>query len=155
MPYDRWAREGWLRTTAGWTIDRQQVRREVVTLAREWKAQAFCADPWQMHELGPQLAEEDQIPVVLIPQRFEKLSEPMKILQGKIIDRRVRHDHNPLMTVMVGNVTTRSDDRGNVLASKIKSRGRIDGVSALVNAIAQIPTATPAVQFFVAGHHGP
>lgn len=155
MPYDRWAREGWLRTTAGRTIDRQQVRREVVTLAREWKAQAFCADPWQMHELGPQLAEEDQIPVVLIPQRFEKLSEPMKILQGKIIDRRVRHDHNPLMTVMVGNVTTRSDDRGNVLASKIKSRGRIDGVSAFVNAIAQIPTATPAVQFFVAGHHGP
>ena len=76
----------------------------------------------------------------------------MKMLQGRILERRIRHDHNPLMAVMVGNVTARPDDRGNVLTSKRRSRGRIDGVQALLNAVAQIPTATASpVRIFVAG----
>jgi phage terminase large subunit-like protein len=152
MPYDHFAREGWLRTTGGRTIDRQQVRRQLVELAHQWRPKSICADPWQMHELGAQLAEEDKVPVVLVPQRFEKLSEPMKALQARIIERRVRHDHNPLMTVMVGNVTPREDENGNVRPSKRKSRGRIDGIQALLNAISEIPIVkAQAPSFFVAG----
>ena len=105
-----------------------------------------------MHELGSQLADEDKVPVILVPQRFEKLSEPMKIVQGRIIDRRIRHDHNPLMALMVGNVKPREDENGNVRTSKKRSRGRIDGVQALLNAVAEIPLSKPAgVNFFVAG----
>ena len=152
ISYRQWAREGWLHTTAGRTIDRLQVRRQLVAVAREWRVRELCTDPWQMHELGPQLADEDQVPVTFVPQRYEKLSEPMKMLQGRILERRIRHDHNPLMAVMVGNVTARPDDRGNVLTSKRRSRGRIDGVQALLNAVAQIPTATASpVRIFVAG----
>lgn len=153
MPYVQWREEQWLRTTPGRTIDRQTVRRQLVELARAWKIAELCADPWQMHELGPQLAEEDKVPVAFVPQRFEKLSEPMKVLQGRVIERRVRHDHNPLMTVMVGNVTPRFDDRGNVMPSKKKSRGRIDGVQALLNVVAQLPTSKPPSyqMFFVGG----
>lgn len=141
MPYVRWQREGWLRTTDGRSIDRMHVRRELVDLVRGWKAKAICADPWQMHTMGPQLAEEDNVPVVFVPQRFEKLSEPMKVVQGKIIERHIRHNHNPLMTVMVGNVTPKTDERGNVMPSKRRSRGRIDGISAWLNAVAQMPTS--------------
>ena len=152
MPYDRWVREGWMRTTSGRTIDRQQVRRELVAICKVWHPKALCADPWQMHELGAQLAEEDKVPVILVPQRFEKLSEPMKILQGRIIERHVRHDHNPLMALMVGNVKPREDENGNVRTSKRRSRGRIDGVQALINAIAEIPLTKPGgVKVFVAG----
>lgn len=153
LPYPQWVKEGWMRTTSGRTIDRQQIRRQLTEIARANKITSLCADPWQMHELGPQLADEDQVPVVLVPQRFEKLSEPMKIVQGKILDRRIRHDHNPLMTVMVGNVVPRSDDKGNVLPSKRRSRGRIDGMQAMLNVIAQIPTGKPAVMqmFFLGG----
>jgi phage terminase large subunit-like protein len=152
MPYDQLRRDGWLRVTTGRTIDRQQIRRQLVELAKKWKPKAICADPWQMHELGPQLAEEDKIPVILVPQRFEKLSEPMKIAQARIIERRIRHDHNPLMTVMIGNVTPREDENGNVRTSKRKSRGRIDGVQAMLNAVAEIPIIKPvAPSFFVAG----
>jgi phage terminase large subunit-like protein len=129
------------------------VRRDLVKIAKDWKIKEFCADPWQMHDLGKQLAEEDGVPVVLVPQRYEKLSVPTKILQGKILDRRIRHDHNPLMTVMVGNTATRPDDRGNVMTSKRKSRGRIDGMQAAINALAQIPVVKPAElqMFFVGG----
>jgi phage terminase large subunit-like protein len=76
----------------------------------------------------------------------------MKALQARIIERRVRHDHNPLMTVMVGNVKPREDENGNVRPSKRKSRGRIDGIQALLNAISEIPIVkAQAPSFFVAG----
>lgn len=153
MPYVRWRKDDYLMTTPGRTIDRQIVRRRVAEIAKDWKVKEFCADPWQINqELGPWLVE-DGVPVVLVPQRYEKLSFPMKTLQGKILERRVRHDHNPLMAVMVGNTSTKEDDRRNVMPSKRKSRGRIDGVQALINAIAQIPVAQPAgpQMFFLGG----
>lgn len=154
MPYERWVREAWAETTSGRTIERQEIRRRLVTLATTWKVKAICADPWQMHELGSQLAEEDKIPVILVPQRFEKLSEPTKMLQARIINRTIRHDHNPLMAVMVGNVKPREDENGNVRTSKRRSRGRIDGVQALLNVIAELPTKKAAIpQMFFFGRN--
>ncbi len=151
MPYDLYVRQGWLRTTPGRSIDRDFLRRDLKAIYQQWKPRALCADPWQMHELGPRLTE-DGVPVVLVPQRFEKLSVPTKMMQARIIDRRFRHDHNPLMTIMVGNAAKREDDNGNVRLSKRKSRGRIDGLQALANAIAEIPIVKPgAVQVFFLG----
>lgn len=152
MPYARWVGEGLIRTTEGRTIDRQQVRREVRDLCVQWKPKAICADPWQMHEMGPWWADEDGLPVIFVPQQFGKLSQPTKMLQARIINRRIRHNQHPLMTLMVGNAAKREDENGNVRVSKRKSRGRIDGVQGLLNAIAEMPVAQPAgVQMFFLG----
>ncbi len=151
MPYDLYVRQGWLRTTPGRSIDRDFLRRDLKEIYQQWKPKALCADPWQMHELGPRLVE-DGLTVILVPQRFEKLSVPTKMMQARMIDRRFRHDHNPLMTVMVGNAAKREDDNANVRLSKRKSRGRIDGMQALCNAISEIPIVKPAeVQMFFLG----
>lgn len=151
MPYGRWRDEGYLRVTPGKSIDRQVVRRDLVEIAKAWQPKEFCADPWQMQHLGPELIQ-DGVPVVLVPQTPAKLSVPTKTAQAKILDRHIRHDHNPLMAVMVANASARYDDRGNVTLSKRKSIGRIDGCQALVNAIAQIPVVTQDnYQMFVLG----
>jgi phage terminase large subunit-like protein len=142
VPYDLYVRQGFMRTTPGRSIDRDKIRQDLKAIYQQWKPKALCADPWQMHELGPRLAE-DGVPVVLVPQRYEKLSVPTKMIQARMIDRRFRHDHNPLMTLMVGNAAAREDESGNVRLSKRRSRGRIDGPQALVNAIAEIPIAKP------------
>jgi phage terminase large subunit-like protein len=160
LPYARWSQERLagqpkpiLRLTEGNTIDFRHVRRDVAELAKAWKVVQVCADPWQMREFGPALQDEDKVPVVLVPQNFAMLSQPMKILQGKILQRRIRHDRNPLMTVMVGNVVPREDEKRNVLPSKKRSRGRIDGVQALLNVVAQLPVAKPVTPqlFFLGG----
>jgi len=151
VPYVRWKQDGHLFTTPGPTIDRQMVRRHVVQIAKQWKVKGFCADPWQMHDMGDKLAQEDGLPVVMVPQRYEQLSEPMKQLQGRILERRIRHDYNPLMSVMVGNVKAKEDERRNVLLSKRKSIGRIDGVQALLNALSQVPAVDSAPQLFFVG----
>jgi len=159
LPYERWSSEALpgetrpiLRLTEGRTIDFQRVRLDVVELCKRWKVKTVAADPWQMREFAPALAA-DGIQVVLVPQTYPHLSQPMKSLQGRILDRTIRHDRNPLMTVMVANVTPRYDDKGNVLPSKKRSRGRIDGVSAVLNAITQLPTALRPqfAPFFIGG----
>jgi len=158
LPYVQWSTEPVpgsedpiLHLTEGSTIDFVHIRREVTRLAREWRVRMVCADPWQMREMGPALVEA-RVPVILVPQTFPLLSQPMKAVQGKILERKIRHDRNPLMSVMVANVIPRGDDKGNVLPSKKRSRGRIDGVSALLNAVSQLPSTAdrkPFAPFFL------
>lgn len=158
LPYVRWSTETLpgqsspiLRLTDGNVIDFPQIRREVTALVERWKVRLVCADPWQMRELGPAL-EAARVPVLLVPQTYPLLSQPMKALQGKILQRKIRHDRNPLMSVMLANVVPRSDEKENVLPSKKRSRGRIDGVSALLNAVSQLPVTqmrAPFAPFFL------
>ena len=159
LPYDRWSRDTLagradpiVRLTDGNVIDFPRVRRDVVELVREWNVALVCADPWQMRELGPAL-QADHVHVILVPQSFALLSHPMKTLQAAILKRAVRHDHNPLMSIMVASVVPRTDDKANVLPSKKKSRGKIDGVAATLNAMSQLPVARPIAfePFFLGG----
>jgi len=143
IPYDLYAEQGHVRLTEGNVIDRIQVRHEVAALAKAWKATAICNDPWQAQELVQALQDEDRLKVIPIAQTYAFLSQPMKELQARILQRRVRHNRNPLMTLMVANVVPRGDDKGNVLASKKRSRGRIDGPQATLNALTQLATPKP------------
>jgi len=148
IPYDLFAVQGHLALTEGNVIDRRQVRHDVAALAKQWKATAICNDPWQAQELVQALQDEDHLKVIPIPQTYALLSQPMKDLQARILQRRVRHNRNPLMTLMVANVIPRIDDKGNVLASKKRSRGRIDGPQATVNALTQFATP-PAPKYSI------
>ena len=143
VPYDLYAAQGHLHLTEGNVIDRLQVRREVAALAKTWKATAICNDPWQAQELVQALQDDDHLKVIPIPQTYALLSTAMKDLQARILQRRVRHNRNPLMTLMIGNVVPRADEKGNVLASKKRSRGRIDGPQATLNALTQLATPKP------------
>jgi phage terminase large subunit-like protein len=133
----------WLTVTEGNTIDRPRVRREVAALAQSWQARAIGYDPWHAPELVQALKDEDGLTPVKVPQSFEMLSPAMKELQALILRRRVRHDRNPLMTIMVSNVVPRFDEKGNVMPSKRRSRGRIDGVQATLDSLAMLQRDKP------------
>lgn len=152
VPYEQFASQSFLTLTKGATIDRIQVRQDVATLAKAWKVKQVCYDPWHMPEMAQALTEDDRVPMLAIPQRYELLSPAMKDLQALILQRRVRHDHNPLMGIMVSNTVPRMDDKGNVVPSKRKSRGRIDGVQATLNVFGQLrPPASMVPQLFFLG----
>jgi len=140
IPYDLYVEQGHVVATAGNVIDRIKVRQDVAALAKRWKAAAVCFDPWHAQELTQTLQDEDRVKVIPIPQTYALLSQAMKDFQARILQRRVRHNRNPLMTLMISNVVPRPDDKGNVLPSKKRSRGRIDGPSATLNALTQIAT---------------
>lgn len=144
VPYAQWHAEGHLQLTAGTTIDRTVVRRETVAVAQAWAVVAVCYDPWHAGEMTQAMQDEDHLVLVPIAQRFAMLSQPTKDVRDLILKRRVRHDRNPVMRWMVGNARPRFDDRENVMLCKRRSRGRIDGATALVTAMRGVRLAKPA-----------
>jgi phage terminase large subunit-like protein len=151
VPYQMYVPK-WLQTTEGNTIDRPRVRREVAALAKLWHAKAVCYDPWHAPELVQALQDEDGVKCTPIPQSYQMLSSAMKDLQAHVLKRRIRHDHNPLMHIMMSNTIPRADEKGNVMPSKKRSRGRIDGVQATLNVFALMAREQqPQIQVFFMG----
>ena len=71
------------------------------------------------------------------------MNRPCKELECMIIDKRCRHDGNPVMSWCVDNVVATSDAAGNLKPDKAKSNDvkgaatkRIDGVTALLTGLA-------------------
>lgn len=134
VPYDEWARTGWLTVTPGEVVDYQAVRRRLLAWHTAYDLREIAYDPWNATMLITQLGEEDGLTCVPCRQGFASLSAPSKTLEAAILARTLRHDGNPIMRWMISNVSIESDPAGNIKPSKAKSTERIDGVVALVMA---------------------
>ena len=63
------------------------------------------------------------------------MSAPTKALETAILNKTLRHDGHPILRWCIGNVVVELDAAGNYKLSKAVSTERIDGASALVNAV--------------------
>lgn len=149
VPLPAWVQQGALHLTPGNTIDRAVVRRAVRDLAVTWGAQAICFDPWGAGEMTQALQDEDGLRLLEVRQRVSELSEPTKRLRDLVLQHGAAHDGNPMLRWMVSNVVVREDDQGNVMPSKRRSTGRIDGVQALITAIRGMVTQAPAASLTI------
>jgi phage terminase large subunit-like protein len=61
----------------------------------------------------------------------------MKELERLILDKRIAHGGNPVLTWMADNLVARSDPAGNLKPDKEKSREKIDGMVALIMGLAR------------------
>jgi phage terminase large subunit-like protein len=64
------------------------------------------------------------------------LNEPMDRLEALILDRKLRHDANPVLSWNVANAVVKRNPTGLMHLDKSGDRQRIDGLAALVNALA-------------------
>jgi phage terminase large subunit-like protein len=69
-----------------------------------------------------------------------------KALEVLVLSGKLRHDGHPILRWCVSNAVADVDGNGNLKPSKKRSTERIDGVSALVTALARaLVTATGSV----------
>ncbi len=136
VPYRLWAEQGHLELTPGNSIDYEFVRRDINKIADNHDLKQFLCDPFNATDLLIRLTEHDGLPVEAIRQGFLSLNAPTKELQRLVLSRKIRHGNNPILKWMIGNAVAEQDAAGSLKLSKDKSRKKIDGVSALVNAIA-------------------
>lgn len=134
VPYDAWARAGWITPTRGSVIDYDKIRVDINAMAKEFKLRRLGIDEWNSTQLGTQL-QGDGLEVVLMRQGFKTLSEPSKEFEALIKDKKLQHDGSPVMLWMIDNVATETDATENIKPSKELSRERIDGVAAAVMAL--------------------
>jgi phage terminase large subunit-like protein len=146
VPYDAWIREKWITATPGSIIDYAYVRRDINALAAAHDIRTILCDPYNATQLLTELRDEDGLPVAEIRQGFLSLSAPTKELERLVKGRKLRHGGNPVMRWMIGNAVAEQDAAGNLKLSKRKSRLKIDGPAALVNAIAAACAGDPAAE---------
>jgi phage terminase large subunit-like protein len=92
-----------------------------------------CYDPWGAAALV-QLLEPAGATCVEIRQGAKTQSEPMKALEAAILDKRLRHDGNPVLAWCIGNVLARADRNGNIAPDRENEGKKIDCAVALINA---------------------
>ena len=136
VPYDAWARAGWIKATEGNVVDYDVVRADIVELGKRFNIRQIPRDRWNASQISTQLMG-DGFEVVDFGQGYASMSAPAKHFDGLVTDRALRHGDNPVLTWMAGNVTIETDAAGNIKPSKGKSGERIDGIVAAVMGVGQ------------------
>lgn len=134
VPYRLWAEQGRLELTPGRVTDYGAIFRFVTAVVREIKLKVLL-DPWNATQVG-QALEREGLEVIEIGQRMANLNEPTKKLRRTVENSTLRHDDNPVMNWCVTNAVSITDTNENMKIDKKKSRGRIDGLAATINAFA-------------------
>jgi phage terminase large subunit-like protein len=136
-----WVAEGWLDTTPGNVTDYGFIREQVLKDMDTFEVLSVGYDRWNASQLVNDLTAE-AVPMVKVGQGMFSLSPALKeiqrlVLLGSKADPMLRHGGNPLMRWMVDNLSVATDASGNVKPDKANSGDKIDGVSALANAVSE------------------
>lgn len=143
VPYGQWAAAGLIEATEGNVIDYAAIKARVLDWAGRYRVRQVAYDPWNATQLMLQLADEG-LDCVPVRQGFASLSAPTKDLLGLVLDGRLAHGGNPVLRWMADNVTVSTDPAGNIKPDKGKSTQRIDGIVALIMALARAAAAEGA-----------
>ncbi len=134
VPYDAWARDGWLITTPGNVTDYAFIRAEVAELRQQYNIREIGYDRWNASQLVTELIE-DGVTMVPIGQGFASLAAPTMEFERLVISGNLNHAGHPVLRWQASNVSTEQDPAGNLKPSKSKSTERIDGIVAGIMAI--------------------
>lgn len=134
--FDAWERAGLLTYTDGNVVDYETIRADVNEDAERYDIQEVAYDPWNAMGIVPGLMSDGATCVPVRPT-FAGLSSACKRFEEIIIAERIRDGGNPIMRWMVGNVSVLTDRDGNMRPSRDKQTDKIDGVAALLTALAR------------------
>jgi phage terminase large subunit-like protein len=134
--YALWARQGFLKLTPGEVIDYSFVEAEIVALAGHFDLKKVYADRAMALHLCLSLRDTHGLDVDFLPQVPMHLNGPIRELERLVLEGSLRHGGNPVLAWCASNVSVRENATGLLVLDKARSTGRIDGIAALVNAIA-------------------
>jgi phage terminase large subunit-like protein len=132
--YQEFATGEYLTLTPGSMTDYAFIEEDIKSLARVVDLQDVAFDDWQANYLMTRLMDTS-IKVIQYNQIIKHMSEPMKEVEALILDRKLWHDGNPMMTWMMGNVSARVDAKDNIYPRKESDSEKIDGPVALIMAM--------------------
>ena len=134
VAYDKWLKQGFIRTTPGNVIDYAFIESDIMGLASQYEIQEIGYDPWQALQTSIRLTDEG-LTMAEVRQGFKTLGPAMKELKELVLGLMLEHGGNPVIRWMFGNIEVKIDESENVRPVKGKGIERIDGIVALVNAL--------------------
>lgn len=137
-----WARQGYVKVTDGDITDFDVVADDLRAFCRDFDVQEIAFDPALSMYFAGKLIEEG-LPLVEITQRAMFFTPPLIQVENLVLEKKLRHDANPVMTWMVSNLVVKVS-KFNELRSPTKERpeNKIDGPMAMLMALGRALTGT-------------
>lgn len=135
IPYETWVRLGLLIPTPGEICDYDYIEQEIIQLADIVNIKGISLDRWNALHLATKLEKHFDKKVSFFAQTLMASAAPMRELEECIISKAIRHAKHPILDWMIGNTTVITDSNKNKKPAKDRSKEKIDGVTALVNAM--------------------
>ena len=141
FPYRAWTDAGWITETMGNDIDFAAIRQTIIDATKKYNVVNVGYDPAMGTQLSSELLNNHGIQMTVVRQGMLTLGEPTKQLVSLVRTRRINHGGNPVAAWMAENCMGVRDNNANIRAVKDKSKDKIDGISATINALAIAATA--------------
>ncbi len=153
VPYDLWKKQGFLYTTPGKAIEYEFVAEHLRGFFDRCDVQALGFDRALMRFLVPWLVKAGFTELELAKfkefgQGTLSMTPALRDLEVKLLNGQLRHGNHPILNMCAHNAVVVGES-GARKFDKSKARGRIDGMSALANAVGVMPSvvdAQPAYQ---------
>ncbi|CAJ0901296.1 hypothetical protein R6138_04562 [Ralstonia thomasii] len=135
-PYDVWVDQGYLRTTPGRTVDYEFVARDILEICDGLNIHSIAYDRWRIDLLKKEFkdlgidaetpaCDGGLLPLVAHGQGYKDFSPALDALESELVNGRVQHDSNPVLTMCAANAIISKDPSGNRKLDKQKATGRI------------------------------
>jgi phage terminase large subunit-like protein len=135
QPYDLWVKQGYINTTPGATIDYEFVAQDIFNLISGLNLVTVAYDRWRIEIFRKQLDSMGiELPLVECGQGFKDMSPAIEILESELLNGRIAHGGNPVLTMCAANAVISADAANNRKLDKHKATGRIDGMVAMAMA---------------------
>ena len=140
VPYDLWARQGYLQTTPGKAITYEHIAHHLRGVFDDYDVQQLAFDRHFMDHLTPWLeragfSEDELTRFKPFGQGFVSMSPALRELETLLLNGSLKHGNHPVLSMCAANATVVSDPAMNRKFVKAKSTGRIDGMVALAMAV--------------------
>ena len=144
-PYEVWHRQGYLRTTPGASVDYEHVAADIAEILSDLDVQAIAFDRWRIDLLKKEFDRLGvDLPLVEHGQGFRDMSVALDALEAELLNGRIAHGGNPVLTMCAANAVVTKDPAGGRKLDKAKATGRIDGLQALAMSMGVASKATEA-----------
>ncbi|MGD0580615.1 MAG: terminase TerL endonuclease subunit [Bryobacteraceae bacterium] len=136
VPLSQWIRDGYMEATPGEVIDYRSVQDRLEWGAQMFDLQEICWDPWNSRQVSVAMVDSG-FKCFEVRQGYQSLSEPSKKILAAVARGKLHHVGHAVLRWNAACLATveRNDNLMFAKPEREKSTSRIDGISAMTNAM--------------------
>lgn len=133
--FRQWVADGHIIDTPGEIIQWDFISEKIKELSTQYDMHSLSFDPYRANHGVLQDLMAYGIQCYELAQVMSVLSEPTSQLETLATNGQFEHFGNPVSRWMFGNIKIIRDSKGNIMITKGKSKGQVDGPASLINAM--------------------
>lgn len=134
VDYRAWAEQGWLTVAPGKVIDEEWYMTRLLQELDKYDVKCIAYDPWGMWNMIQKFGRYQEV-LLEYQQSIRYMSVPTKWFESAVLKVELNFLSNPILRWNMKNVVIYIDPNANIKLDKARSRNKIDGVVACVDAV--------------------